>query len=466
MKIKFSETKAEKLAKQITKIELIEGTLSKIVEDKEGVVQIKIGIGKRADITQRRLRIVVRKMVRIAKANKQKKISFDFDSFQFKSLSQLKAFELASLIAENMDMANFEFTKFKTEPKEGWLDVEEVTVCGSFPKSIKDGFTRGQTVAHGVNSARDLANTPGGDMTPALLALSAKSLVKGLNVSVKILSEKDMEKLKMGAILGVARGSDEEAKFIVMEYWGAVKSKAPLVYIGKGVTFDSGGINIKPGDGATDMKMDMAGGAVVIGAISTIAKLKLKQNVVALIPAVENMVSGASYRPGDVLTSMSGKTIEVLNTDAEGRVVLADALTYSRKYKPACVIDVATLTGAVLIALGQHASAVLTADEKLRDSLVKLGEESGDYMWPLPLWEEYAEYTKGQFGDVANIPLSNSRYGGVINGGMFLKQFAGGLKWAHIDMASRMTTITSDQLAPGAAGEPVRLLVKFAEEYK
>lgn len=442
MKINFDEKKEQ--GKGIVKVELIEGNITKVVEDGNGKTVIRVGIGERTNMTTRRLRIVVRKIIRTARANRQKSIAVDFDSFQFKSLSKLKAGELASLIAENMEMANFEFNKFKTEPKNRWPDVEKVVVCGSIPKNVKDGFLRGQTIGKGVNDCRVLANTPGGDMTPTLLASEAKKAVKGLNVSVKVLNEAQMEKLGMGAVLGVAKGSDEEAKFIVMEYWGGKRADAPIVYVGKGVTFDTGGIDIKTSGGAYEMHMDMTGGAVVISALSTIARLKLKQNVIVLVPAVENMVSGTSYRPGDILKSMSGKTIEVLNTDAEGRVVLADALTYAKKYKPACVIDIATLTGAVLIALGQHASAVMTKDDSLRDKLVELGEESGDYIWPLPLWDEYEEYVKGQFGDVANIPLKSSRYAGVINGGMFLQQFAKDYKWAHIDMASRMTTIPSD----------------------
>jgi leucyl aminopeptidase len=215
-----------------------------------------------------------------------------------------------------------------------------------------------------------------------------------------------------------------------------------------------------------EMHMDMSGGAVVIHTIVLAAKLELKKHIIALIPAVENMPSGASYRPGDILKSLSGKTIEVLNTDAEGRVILADALTYAERFKPRLVVDVATLTGASLIALGQYASAILTPSEELEMLFRKLGEESGDYVWPLPLWEEYENAIKGNTGDVANIPANgNTRYGGVINGAMFLYQFAKNYPWVHVDMAPRMTPAKGDCLARGSTGAPMQLLIKLLEEY-
>ena len=268
----------------------------------------------------------------------------------------------------------------------------------------------------------------------------------------------------MGGVLGVAQGSSEDPKFIIAEYNGGPKTQKPVVLVGKGVTFDSGGLNLKPSDSIYEMHLDMSGGAAVIHAVIAAAKLKLKCNVVALVPAVENMVSGSSYRPGDVLRSMSGKTIEVMNTDAEGRVILADALTYAERYKPRLVVDVATLTGASMVALGTRASAIFTRDEKLEHLLRELGEKSGDYVWPLPLWDEYEEEVKGTFGDVANIGKKD-RLGGAITAAIFLYQFAKNYPWVHIDMAPRMTTIEGEYLSKGAAGAPVRLLVKLLEEY-
>jgi leucyl aminopeptidase len=239
------------------------------------------------------------------------------------------------------------------------------------------------------------------------------------------------------------------------------------VLCGKGVTFDSGGLNLKPSEGIYEMHMDMSGAAAVIHTVVLAARLKLKRNVIALAPAVENMPSGSSYRPGDILKSLSGKTIEVLNTDAEGRIILADALTYAERYKPQLVVDVATLTGASLIALGQVASAIMTRDEKLADKIREWGEEAGEYVWPLPLWDEYDYIVKGTFGDIPNIPAEgNTRYAGVIGGGMFLYQFAKNHPaWVHIDMAPRMTSAKGDNLAKGAVGSPVRLLLKIIEEF-
>jgi leucyl aminopeptidase len=304
-------------------------------------------------------------------------------------------------------------------------------------------------------------------MTPTILAQKAKEAVKGLPVKLTVLGEKEMKAKNMQAILSVGQGSTEESKFIIMEYSGGKKGEAPAVLVGKGVTFDTGGINIKPSTGLGDMHMDMSGGAAVIHTIALAAKLKLKKNIVALIPSVENMASGSSYRPGDVIRSMSGKTIEVLNTDAEGRVILADALTYASKYKPALVIDVATLTGAAIVALGERANAIFSKDDELLKTTSQLGEISGDPVWPLPLWEEYEDDIQGSIGDYTNIHKDDKRGGGAIMGAIFLYQFIkeSNCPWLHIDMAPRMTSIPGDYLAKGATGTPVRLLLKLVEEW-
>jgi leucyl aminopeptidase len=241
------------------------------------------------------------------------------------------------------------------------------------------------------------------------------------------------------------------------------------VLAGKGVTFDSGGLNLKPSNGIYEMHMDMSGAAAVIHAVALAARLKLPQPVVGLIPSVENMPGNNAYRPGDILKSLSGKTIEVLNTDAEGRLILADALTYAKRFKPAVVLDIATLTGAAITALGLHASAVLTRDNALAERIARDGEASGDYVWRLPLWDEYEDGVKGTFADIANAaPSGAGRGGGTIEGGMFLWQFAKELDcpWAHLDIAPRMTAAHGDELAKGAAGAPVRLLLRFIEQWK
>lgn len=353
--------------------------------------------------------------------------------------------------------------------KQGNLEYLEIGIGDSAPINRRKFM---QLVRKTVRTARDLG----------IKKLAAKKSAQGTKVKVAVLGKKELETLHMGAILGVAKGSSQEPQLIVMEYWGAGKGAGrpivsrgadennPIVLIGKGVTFDTGGLSLKTADSMLDMHMDMTGGAVVIHAVALAGKMKLKKNIIGIIPAVENMPSGESYRPGDILRSASGKTIEVLNTDAEGRLILADALTYARRFNPRLVIDVATLTGAALVALGQHASAVMTPDDELSQKLVELGEESGDLVWPFPLWDEYEQYVKGNFADLVNIPpIGNSRYAGVINGGMFLYQFAKDFapetKWAHIDMASRMTPAPNEPLARGATGEPLRLLFKILESY-
>jgi leucyl aminopeptidase len=413
-------------------------------------------------MTLRKLFLLIRKVILIAKKAKAEKICFDFNDFKFKDIKISDA-ELGEIIGTQLDFANYEFIEYKSKKESTF--VKEINVLGAF-KETEKAILKGHTIAEEVNKTRSLSNMPGGDMTPKILAQKAKEAVKNLPVKVTVLGEKEMEKQNMRAILSVGRGSDEESKFIILEYFGGKKSEKPIVLVGKGVTFDTGGINLKPNNSLAGMNMDMSGGSAVIHVVALCAKMKLKKNVIALIPSVENMPSGKSYRPGDVIYSMSGQTIEVLNTDAEGRIILADALTYSKKYKPEAVIDVATLTGAAVVALGERASAVLTNEESLYKKLVEAGEKTGEYFWQFPLWEEYENEVKGSLGDWTNIHNKDSRSGGVIYAAKFLEQFIKPEKWLHIDMAPRMVSIPGDNLAAGAVGSPVAALVKFIEEYK
>jgi leucyl aminopeptidase len=432
----------------------------------EKIEIIEIGTGKRSEMTSRKFLILCRSIIQVAKSSKVKKIAVQMDQFPFPQLKNVPLPELASRIAQCLEMANFEYTRFKTKPKTGWNTVEEVLICSFTPKDMQAGYKRGQIIGEEVNKTRELANTPGGDMTPKGLAQAAKEAVKGLPVAVTTLTRAQMEKLGMGALLGVGKGSTFPPTFTIMEYKGA--TGAPIVLAGKGITFDSGGLNLKPSNSIYEMHMDMSGAAAVIHTVALVARLKLKKHVIALIPAAENMPGNEAYRPGDILKSMSGKTIEVLNTDAEGRLVLADAITYAKRLKPSVVLDVATLTGAALSALGLYASGLMSRDDKLSAQLQKLGEESGDYVWPLPLWDEYEASLQGTFADLTNIGNGpGGRYGGAIEGGMFLWQFAKELDcpWAHIDIAPRMTSVAGEELAKGAAGAPVRLLLKFVENW-
>lgn len=432
----------------------------------QGVETLELGAGKYAEMNTRTFMILCRSLVQSAKKNKLKKIAIQFDDTvrSFKNLKGVPPEELLQLAAENFEMANFEFNMFKTKPKEGWHTVEEILLYGRSSAALEKAFRKGQEIGKAVNACRMLANTPGGDMTPTTLAKAAKSAMKGLPVKITTLGAREMKKLGMGALLGVAKGSTEAPTFTILEYKG--DKDAPIVLAGKGITFDSGGLNLKPSSGMYEMHMDMSGAAAVIHAVALAARLKLKRHVIGLVPAAENMPGNNAVRPGDVLKSLSGKTIEILDTDAEGRLVLADALTYAKRFKPAVVIDAATLTGAAMSALGLHASALLTRDDALAEQISRAGEASGDYVWRLPLWDEYEDRVKGEFADIKNVPGgSTSRYGGAIDGGMFLWQFAKELNcpWAHLDIAPRMTSAPNDELAKGAAGAPVRLLIHFIE---
>ncbi len=447
--------------KDIATIALVESGDAQ-VRGADGRTQLEIGIGKREEMTRRKLISTIRKVVGCAKAAKKKRVQLLFADFQFPQLDMLSA-ELAELIAVNLEMANFEFTVYKTKPKDGWNTLTETIVISKADKATEQGLKKGKLIGEGVNHTRSLSNTPGGDMTPEKLGEMAHTMTEGLPIEVKVLDEIDMEEIGMGGILGVGKGSNEKPRFIVMEYMQGPEEEKPVVLVGKGITFDTGGLNLKSSSHIYEMHMDMSGGAAVMNAIVLAARMKLKKNIIALVPAAENMPSGGSYRPGDQLRTMSGKTIEVLNTDAEGRVVLSDALTYAKKYKPKLVVDVATLTGAAMVALGLHASAIFSKDEELISRFRALGEESGDYVWPLPLWDEYEEDIKGTFGDFAN--TGKTSYGGAISGAIFLYQFAKDYPWVHIDIAPRMTSVEGDHLAKGAAGEPVRLLIKLLETF-
>lgn len=444
----------------------------RFVETADGSTEYRMGAGKWGDISPRTLRTLVRSIVLAAKSHQVEYLALDMHNTQFPGLSQHTVEWFYSTLIENLHLAAYEFRTYKTKP-EAKTALKEILVCGIISEHAQTGCRRGDIVATEVNAARDISNTTGDDLTPKTLATVAKKMAAGTKVGVKVLGLTDITKLKMGLLLAVAKGSHHEPQFIVMEYWGAGKVATgkkmtdmlkPIVLIGKGITYDTGGLNLKPSGAMHDMHMDMSGGSSVIAAIVAAAKLGLKKNIVALIPAAENAISNLSMRAGDIATSMSGQTVEILHTDAEGRLVLADALTYSERYSPRVIIDVATLTGAALVALGQQASAVMTKNTTLETDLRRLGEESGDLVWPLPLWDEYKAPLKSARADISNIATNFSRFGGAIEGGMFLSAFAPkNVPWAHIDIAPRMESIPSDKLTKGATGEPVRLLVTFLE---
>ena len=440
-----------------------------IFRSEDGSQKIVLGVPEPEKMNRRKLILLARRTIALAKGKRIESLCIDPTIFSFENVNLFDQ-ELGELVATNFLMANYSFTEFLTRPADGFPAVKEI-LFENASKEFAGGVKRGMIIGEEVNACRRLANLPGGDVTPETLANEAKKIAKQNKLKVKILDVAEMKKLGMGGVLGVGKGSELSPKFIILEYMNASKSSVsgqgkkgvgPVVLVGKGVTFDTGGINLKPENSMLGMNMDMSGGAAVLHTVAAIARLGVKCNLVALVPAVENMPSGSSYRPGDVLRSMSGKTIEVNNTDAEGRIILADALTYAAKYKPSLVVDVATLTGAAMAALGERASALFTTDETLEKQFRELGELSGDHVWPLPLWEEYDDEIKGTIGDWSN--LGKTRYGGAITAAVFLKQFAVGYPWVHLDIAPRMTSIEGEFLAKGAAGAPVRLLVKLLEE--
>lgn len=438
----------------------------RLVETADGALEYRIGAGTWKKMAPRTFQTFVRSIVRGAKQHKLTHIALAIDESHIPYPTIMKPERAVQKIAENLTLAAYEFTKYKTDTKNE-TPLTELRVVLPNKKSLRDAWKHGEIVAQSTNIARDIANTTAADMTPAALGTAARRALKGTHTTVKVLGEKELKRLKMGALLAVGQGTESETKLICIEYWGAGKSKEkPIVLIGKGITYDTGGLNVKPSGGMHDMHLDMSGGSSVIGALTAAAKLKLKKNVIGIIPAAENAVSDRAMRAGDIVTSMSGKTIEVVHTDAEGRMVLADGLTYATKYDPRVILDAATLTGAALVALGQHASAILTKHQKLEQKLREIGEASGEYVWPLPLWDEYAQYIKSARADVANIAPNFSRYGGTIEGGTFLAHFAPkNVPWAHLDMASRMESIAADKLADGSTGEPTRLFVEFIERY-
>ena len=318
-----------------------------------------------------------------------------------------------------------------------------------------EALHQGRAIAQGMNLAKELGDLPGNICTPAYLADQAKKLGKEFKLKVDVLEREDIEKLGMGALLSVAKGSVLPPRFIVLHHNGGKKKDKPLVLVGKGITFDSGGISLKPGAEMDEMKYDMCGAASVLGTLRTVALLDLPLNVIGIIPATENMPGGNATRPGDIVTSLSGQTIEILNTDAEGRLILCDALTYAERFNPECVVDIATLTGAVIVALGGVASGLLANNDELAAELLARGTEAGDRAWQLPLWDDYQEMLQSNFADIPNI---GSKGAGTITAAAFLARFTKAYKWAHLDIAGTAWKSGKDK---GATGRPVPLLCHF-----
>jgi leucyl aminopeptidase len=369
---------------------------------------------------------------------------------------------IAQQAARQLVQGQYRFDQLKKEKKPAKLKtVYWFCTQKSQIKLIETALKTGLGIGRGMALARDLGNLPGNICTPSYLASRARELArKHTSVHVKVLEEKQMKALKMGALLSVSAGSDQVAKLVVIDYQPTGKtarksSTKPVVLIGKGITFDSGGISIKPGAGMEEMKFDMCGAASVMGVMQALAEIQAPIHVIGILACAENMPSGRATKPGDIITSMSGKTIEVINTDAEGRLVLCDALTYAERYQPAAVIDIATLTGACVIALGNHASGLFSNRDELAAKLFTAGQESEDKAWHMPLWEEYQQQLKSPYADIANV---GGRNAGSVTAACFLARFAEKFPWAHLDIAGTAWNTPGNK---GATGRPVPLLMQY-----
>jgi leucyl aminopeptidase len=414
-----------------------------------------VGLGKRKELDDGRLRQAAGNAVQALRRSR---------TASFATALHLAGTSETALeaVCEGTLLGSYSFELYKTKDRNERFGFESMTVL--LPKGItrKTATTRVERISmlcNGVQLARDLVSHPGNVVTTGYLADTARELAARHTLTCRTMEMDELELLGMGALVAVGKGSVQQPRLIVLEYHGAGKSERPVVLVGKGITFDSGGISIKPGAGMEEMKTDMAGGAAVLGTMEAAAGLKLPVNLVGIIPTAENMPDAAAYKPGDVLTSYSGTTIEITNTDAEGRLILCDALHFALRYKPAAMIDLATLTGACVVALGHEASGMMGNDQRLLNALKKAGESSGERVWELPLWDGYGETMKSDIADLRN---AGSRDGGSITAGWFLKQFVGSTRWAHLDIAG---TAWSDKAHPcspkGATGVGVRLLIEY-----
>ena len=415
-----------------------------------------IGCGKEREIDDRNYRAIIENSVNAL--NKTGAL----EGINYLSELNIKGRDGSWKIKQAVEIAEhtlYKFNELKSKNKQLRRPLRKITFTVPTRRELtkcEPAIKYACAIAKGIKLTRDLGNYPSNICTPNYLAEQAIKLAKNrTSLTVNVLEESDMEKLGMGSLLSVSQGSSEPAKLITLEYRAGKKSQKPVVIIGKGVTFDTGGISIKPSQAMDEMKYDMCGAASVMGTMAAVTELKLPINVVGIIPATENMPSGDATNPGDIFTSMSGQTVEVLNTDAEGRLILCDAITYSKKYNPEVVIDIATLTGACVIALGKHATGLLSNHNPLARELINAGEESGDRVWQLPLWDEYQQQLNSPFADIANI---GGREAGTITAACFLSRFAEKLQWAHLDIAGTAWLSGSKK---GATGRPVSLLMQY-----
>lgn len=416
---------------------------------------ILLGLGDKEDLSPESFRRAINACATLLAKSETKKIDLFIGDISVNNWGEL---EKAKYCAEKLTHGDYTFTQCKSTKQKKTNRQVNYNHSDKSAKiaDIKTGLALGSAVGKGMNVARELGNLPGNICTPRYLANEAKKLSRShSSISTKILSEKQMKELGMGSLLSVSAGSAEPAQLIIMEYKGAAKTQKPHVLVGKGITFDTGGISLKPGGGMDEMKFDMCGAASVFGTMNAIALLGPKINVVAIVAAAENMPSSTATKPGDIVSTMSGKTIEILNTDAEGRLVLCDALSYAERYQPQSVVDIATLTGACVVALGGHASGLFSNNDQLAQELLNSGTKTGDRAWQMPLWDDYKKSLKSNFADLANI---GGREAGSITAACFLSYFTESYPWAHLDIAGTAWLSGANK---GATGRPVALLTDY-----
>ncbi|QDR80589.1 leucyl aminopeptidase [Sporomusa termitida] len=421
---------------------------------------ILLGAGKKADFTLEKARALMAIALRKANKLRAKRVAASISDIVGSGVADSRA--MAQGVVEGAIMGLYQFKCYKSGNNDVH-NIEQLLIveagAGNIT-AINKGAELGKIVAASVNYARDLINHPAQYMTPAKMARQAEKLARQYGLEISLLEQEDMQQQGMGALLAVARGSSEPPKLIVLKYMGDPASQEIIAYVGKGITFDSGGISIKPSQNMDEMKRDMAGGGAVIGAMMAIGQLKPKVNIVAVVPCTENMPSGSAYRPGDIITSMSGKTIEVLNTDAEGRLILADAVSYAKKIGATKIIDLATLTGACVVGLGTVYSGVITNDSEWCRRIMAAARQAGEKMWELPNDEEYLEQIKSSIADLKN---SGGRAAGTITAGLFIGQFADPTPWVHIDIAGTSDADkTKGYNLKGGTGAGVRTLIQLA----
>jgi len=424
-----------------------------------------IGVGKKEKFSVEMLRRATATGLNKAKILKAKKVSVDFSSAA--KLLQLPAEEITQAIVEGAMLSQYKFDKYFSEKKEKEKITEVILFDASdeVVKKIKSGISVAKIICEGTILARDLENAPSNEIYPETLADVAKKSSEQFGFDCEIWDKAKIEEEKFGGLLAVSSGSVKDPRFIILKYNGTLNAETqPIIFVGKGVTFDSGGISIKPSANMAEMKMDMSGAAAAIGTLQTIARLKLPVNVIGLIPATENMPSGSAVKPGDVVTHRGGKTSEVDNTDAEGRLILADALAYASQFKPRAVIDLATLTGACVVALGHVATGMMGNDDDVMNKLKVAGEKTYERVWQLPMYDEYEKLIKSDVADVKNV---GGRWAGTITAAFFLKKFIGDYKWVHLDIAGTAILEDNQPYAPkGGSGVGVRLLTEFAKSWK